>query len=218
MPEASSSSVMEQIVSLCKRRGFIYPASEIYGGLNGFWDYGPLGVLLKNNIRDWWWRNMVECPPVGPDGHPVDMVGVDTAIVQNPKTWVASGHVGGFSDPMVDDRETKQRYRADHLLTATGKVKRKNGNVDELGVFAVLSGDEAVANFVKRVDKLARKTGGGEVVAPEYGEFVPRTKFSPGQQGKGTRPEPTAPRTPTQPRDLNPMVPTYGGGLHDEAA
>src|SRR3954462_4689351 len=112
----AEANVMEKIVSLCKRRGFVYPASEIYGGLNGFWDYGPLGVLLKNNIRDHWWRNMVECPPLGPDGHPVDMVGIDTAIIQNPRTWVASGHVGGFSDPMVDDRETKGRFRADHLV------------------------------------------------------------------------------------------------------
>jgi glycyl-tRNA synthetase len=106
---------MEQIVSLCKRRGFIYPASEIYGGLNGFWDYGPLGCLLKNNIRDWWWHEMVLCPPIGPDGHPIEMVGLDSAIIQNPKTWVASGHAGGFSDPMVDDKESKQRFRADHL-------------------------------------------------------------------------------------------------------
>src|SRR4051812_35475288 len=90
----ASSNVMEQIVSLAKRRGFVYPASEIYGGLNGFWDYGPLGVLLKNNIRDWWWRQMVLSPPIGPDGHPVEMVGLDSAIIQNPKTWVASGHVG----------------------------------------------------------------------------------------------------------------------------
>src|SRR5437879_393486 len=114
----SEANVMEQIVSLSKRRGFVYPASEIYGGLNGFWDYGPLGVLLKNKIRDWWWRNMVEVPPIGPDGHPVDMVGIDTAIIQNPKTWVASGHVGGFTDPMVDDKETKQRFRADHFYAA----------------------------------------------------------------------------------------------------
>src|SRR5438309_119299 len=111
----SEASIMEKIVSLCKRRGFVYPASEIYGGLNGFWDYGPLGVLLKNNIRDSWWRNMVLTPPIGPDGHPVDIVGLDSAIIQNPKAWVASGHVGGFSDPMVDDKETKQRFRADHL-------------------------------------------------------------------------------------------------------
>ena len=114
----ADANVMEKIVSLCKRRGFIYPASEIYGGLNGFWDYGPLGVLLKNNIRDWWWRNMVITPPVGPDKHPVDMVGLDSSIIQHPKTWVASGHVGGFSDPMVDDRETKQRFRADQLYGA----------------------------------------------------------------------------------------------------
>src|SRR5437588_4349282 len=111
----AESTLMEQLVSLCKRRGYVYPASEIYGGLNGFWDYGPLGVLLKNNIRDWWWRNMVEVPPIGPGGHPIDIVGLDSSIIQNPKTWVASGHVGGFSDPMVDDRETKKRYRADHL-------------------------------------------------------------------------------------------------------
>ncbi|MGB7156905.1 MAG: glycine--tRNA ligase [Tepidisphaeraceae bacterium] len=111
MPDAS---VMEKIVSLCKRRGFVYPASEIYGGIRGFWDYGPLGVLLKNNIRDWWWRNMVEVPPVGPDGHPVDMVGIDTSIIQHPKTWEASGHVAGFNDPMVDDLGVT-RYRADHL-------------------------------------------------------------------------------------------------------
>src|SRR3954453_3807276 len=162
----AEATVMEKLVSLCKRRGFVYPASEIYGGLNGFWDYGPLGVLLKNNIRDSWWRSMVECPPIGPDGHPVDMVGLDSSIIQNPKTWVASGHVGGFSDPMVDDRETKQRYRADHLVCALATVRRKGGEVQEIGWLAVLSGDDAVEQFVKRAEKLARKTGGGEVVAP----------------------------------------------------
>src|SRR5437016_9219860 len=114
MPD-STPNVMEQIVSLCKRRAFIYPASEIYGGLNGFWDYGPLGTLLKNNIRDWWWRNMVECPPLGPDGHPIDMVGVDTAIIQNPKTWVASGHAAGFSDPARKCTKCGHIVRADHL-------------------------------------------------------------------------------------------------------
>jgi glycyl-tRNA synthetase len=106
---------MDKIVSLCKRRGFIYPASEIYGGINGFWDYGPLGVLLKNNIRDAWWRAMVECPPIGPDGHPIEMVGLDSAIIQHPKTWVASGHVGGFSDPMSTCRQCKRLFRSDHV-------------------------------------------------------------------------------------------------------
>jgi glycyl-tRNA synthetase len=111
----ADATLMEKLVSLCKRRGFIYPASEIYGGLNGFWDYGPLGVLLKNNIRDWWWRNMVECPPIGPDGHPIDMVGIDTAIIQNPKTWVASGHAGGFADPMSTCKQCKKLFRSDHV-------------------------------------------------------------------------------------------------------
>src|SRR5438105_7217945 len=109
------SDVMEHIVSLSKRRGFIYPASEIYGGINGFWDYGPLGVLLKNNIRDWWWRNMVECPPVGPDGHPIDMVGIDTAIIQHPKTWEASQHVATFADPVRKCTKCETTVRADHV-------------------------------------------------------------------------------------------------------
>ncbi|MEM9420635.1 MAG: glycine--tRNA ligase, partial [Planctomycetota bacterium] len=114
-PLDPASKSMDELVALCKRRGFVYPASEIYGGLNGFWDYGPLGTALKNNIRDHWWKHMVECPPIGPDGNPVSIVGLDSSIIQNPKTWEASGHVGGFSDPMVDDTDTKKRYRADKV-------------------------------------------------------------------------------------------------------
>ena len=106
---------LDELTSLCKRRGFVYQASEIYGGLNGFWDYGPLGVQLKNNLRDDWWRNMVEAPPIGPDGDPVRIVGLDSSIIQNPQTWVASGHVAGFSDPMVDCKGCKARFRADQL-------------------------------------------------------------------------------------------------------
>lgn len=112
---AITTKDMKDIVALCKRRGFIFGASDIYGGINGFWDYGPLGTELKNNLRDLWWKRMVTCPPIGPDGHPVQMVGLDSAIIQNPKVWVASGHVGGFSDPMVDCKETKKRYREDHI-------------------------------------------------------------------------------------------------------
>ncbi|NDE89987.1 MAG: glycine--tRNA ligase [Alphaproteobacteria bacterium] len=107
---------MANLVSLAKRRGFVFPASEIYGGLNGFWDFGPLGVALKNNIRDTWWRDMVECPPIGPDGNPLSIVGLDSAIIQNPKTWVASGHAEGFADLKTECTETKFRYRADHIL------------------------------------------------------------------------------------------------------
>jgi len=106
---------MDDIMALCKRRGFIFQASEIYGGVNGFWDYGPLGAQLKRNLRDAWWRDVVLTPPTGPDGREVSIVGLDSCIIQNPRVWEASGHVAGFNDPMVDDKETKQRFRADHL-------------------------------------------------------------------------------------------------------
>ena len=106
---------MDDLVALCKRRGFIFPASEIYGGINGFWDYGPLGTELKNNLRDAWWHDMVRCPPIGPDNQPLSIVGLDSSIIQNPKVWEASGHVGGFNDPMVDCKACKARFRADQL-------------------------------------------------------------------------------------------------------
>ena len=123
---------MEDLSALCKRRGFIFQASEIYGGLNGFWDYGPLGIQLKNNIRDDWWKSMVECPPLGPDGDPVQIVGLDSAIIQNPKTWVASGHVAGFNDPMVDCKTCKARFRADHIgeYDCPKKPSKKAGEHD----------------------------------------------------------------------------------------
>src|SRR3984957_17946817 len=155
--EKAAQTTMEQIVSLCKRRGFVYPASEIYGGLNGFWDYGPLGVLLKNNIRDWWWHNMVICPPVGPDSHPVEIVGLDSSIIQNPKTWVASGHVGGFADLMVDCRETKLRYRADHIIVVTALFKKRNDQTTYTWLLSALEGDEAEETITKKAKKLIQK-------------------------------------------------------------
>ncbi len=112
---ADTPKAMDELVALCKRRGFIFPASEIYGGINGFWDYGPLGTELKNNLRDWWWNDVVRCPPLGPDGEPLEIVGLDTAIIQNPRTWVASGHAEGFSDPMQTCRQCKKLFRADHV-------------------------------------------------------------------------------------------------------
>ncbi len=103
---------MENIVSLAKRRGFIYPGSDIYGGLSGTWDYGPLGVSLKRNIMQLWWKLFVEDRE--------DMYGIDAAILMNQKVWKASGHVDTFTDPLVEDLETKQRFRADHLLKDAG--------------------------------------------------------------------------------------------------
>ncbi len=116
---------MDKLVALCKRRGFIYQASEIYGGINGFWDYGPLGVELKRNIKEAWWQDMVRNPPPGPDGQEIVMVGLDSAIIQNPKVWQASGHVGTFADPMVDCRTEgcKGRFRADQVETSQCPLK-----------------------------------------------------------------------------------------------
>ena len=103
---------MEKIVALCKGRGFVYSGSEIYGGLSNTWDYGPLGVEFKNNVKKAWWRKFVQENPYN--------VGLDAAILMNPKVWVASGHVGGFSDPLMDCKECKTRHRADKLIEDTG--------------------------------------------------------------------------------------------------
>ena len=99
---------LDTLVSLCKRRGFIFPGSEIYGGLSNSWDYGPLGTEMKNAIRDWWWERFVHKRQ--------DMVGIDAAIMMNPKVWEASGHVANFNDAMVDCKNCKARHRADHLI------------------------------------------------------------------------------------------------------
>jgi glycyl-tRNA synthetase len=104
---------LETIVTLAKHRGFVFPGSEIYGGLANSWDYGPLGVLLKNNIRDAWWKFFVQ--------ERDDIVGLDAAILMNPKVWEASGHVANFNDPLVDCKSCKSRWRADHLLEAVVK-------------------------------------------------------------------------------------------------
>ncbi len=99
---------MDKIVDLCKSRGFVYPGSEIYGGLANSWDYGPLGVELKNNIKKAWWKKFVQESPYN--------VGLDASILMNPETWVASGHLGGFSDPLMDCKACKTRHRADNLI------------------------------------------------------------------------------------------------------
>ena len=99
--------LMERVVNLCKRRGLVFPSSEIYGGFRSTWDYGPLGVLLKRNVKDAWWRSMVQLRD--------DIVGIDAAILMAPKVWEASGHLDTFTDPLVDCRNCKERFRADHL-------------------------------------------------------------------------------------------------------
>ena len=131
---------MEKIVSLCKRRGFIFPGSEIYGGLAGTFDYGPLGVTLKKNIENIWWKMFVD--------DRTDMYGVDAAILMNPKAWVASGHVGGFSDPMVECPKCKKRHRADNVAIQFNKeVKETLGNLQYPD--STFSNIENLNNFYK---------------------------------------------------------------------
>lgn len=103
------NDLMDKIVSLSKRRGFVFQSSEIYGGLNGCWDYGPLGVELLNNIKQAWWRSMTFRD---------DVEGIDASILMHPKVWEASGHVENFTDPMVDCKECKARFRADQIEDA----------------------------------------------------------------------------------------------------
>jgi len=107
MTAAGDPKLMDRIVNLAKRRGLVFPSSDIYGGFRSTWDYGPLGVLLKRNVKDAWWRSMVQLRD--------DIVGLDSAILMAPKVWEASGHVGTFTDPLVDCRNCQERFRADHL-------------------------------------------------------------------------------------------------------
>jgi glycyl-tRNA synthetase len=124
--EVQDKQSMETFVSLCKRRGFVFQGSEIYGGIGGFWDYGPLGVELKNNIKRSWWRAMVQ--------ERDDVVGIETAIVMNPKVWEASGHVQTFADPMVDCKQCKRRFRADELVAHKHEPESAHGHmVDAAG-------------------------------------------------------------------------------------
>src|SRR5690348_13085041 len=117
----SSPDLMEKIVSLAKRRGFVFPGSEVYGGLANSWDYGPLGTELKNNIKSLWWNRFVHRRD--------DMVGIDAALIMNPKVWEASGHVSTFSDPLVECKKCHERFRADQidLKTPCPNCKSKDG-------------------------------------------------------------------------------------------
>ncbi|MBP0964672.1 MAG: glycine--tRNA ligase [Oscillospiraceae bacterium] len=122
-----AEKTMDKVVALCKNRGFVYPGSEIYGGLANTWDYGPLGVLLKNNIKNAWLKKFVQESPYN--------VGLDSAILMNPQTWVASGHLGGFSDPLMDCKECKTRHRADNLIEDQAGENTAGWTNDQLNEF-----------------------------------------------------------------------------------
>lgn len=122
MADSKANDLMERIVSLCKRRGLVFQSSEIYGGINGFWDYGPLGAELKRNVKDFWWRSMTQRRD--------DVVGLEATIIMHPKIWEASGHATTFADPMVDCLLTKKRFRADQVDPQSGIVYHYSGAED----------------------------------------------------------------------------------------
>jgi len=194
---------MDAIMALCKRRGFIYQASDIYGGINGFWDYGPLGSQLKKNLRDAWWQDMILRPcwgKAGPNGNPVRCVPVETRIVQHPKVWEASGHVAGFNDPMVDCRETKGRYRYDHVQVYVPA----SGDAGDKPVFAYVGDQPSEAKQLKKAQKTF-----GEVKSVLLSSI-------PQPWARVIGPDAEKPGTLTEPRQFNLMFKTYIGATAGE--
>ena len=148
MAEPKETPLMEKIVSLCKRRGFIFQSSEIYGGINGFWDYGPLGAELKRNVKELWWRSMTQ--------QREDVVGLEASIVMHPKIWEASGHTSTFSDPMVDCLGCRKRFRADQIEARSGTAYSYVGAFDEklwsqAAIAGITGGTEPSADFLSQL-------------------------------------------------------------------
>ena len=191
-------------MALAKRRGFIYQASEIYGGQSGFWDYGPLGAQLKKNLRDAWWEDMVLNPcggEPGPNGEPVRIVPLDTSIIQNPRVWEASGHIAGFSDPMVDCRETKQRYRFDHLMLYVPVSGERNGKP----LFAFMPDTASEQKQKKKAEKAFGET-----------RAVPLSQLPHSDWSHVVAPDAEKVGTLTEPRAFNLMFKTYVGATATE--
>jgi len=186
---------MDALASLCKRRGFIFQTSEIYGGINGFWDYGPLGVELKRNIKACWWKSMTQLRE--------DVVGLDSAIIMHPRVWEASGHVSSFKDPMLDCRETKCRYRADQIM-----VFRHKTDSDAL-MFAF--DEDAPAPAEKKIKKIA-----GENI--EDYETVALLDIPLEAYHRLVGPDTDTPGTLTEPRAFNLMFKTFIGPVEENSS
>lgn len=196
------ANLMEAIVSLAKRRGFVFPSSEIYGGLNGFFDYGPLGVELKKNIRDCWWADMVRRRD--------DIVGIETSIIMHPKVWEASGHVAGFSDPLVDCKVSKNRYRADQLFFAPVVVDGAT-----VGYVSALESEKTTEELQAAAELLKRKKAIQGTLAP----VQPRdfTEAKPEEIAQIPSPATGNPDL-TPPRAFNMMFQTNVGAMTDASS
>ena len=189
-------------MSLCKRRGFVFQSSEIYGGLNGCWDYGPLGAELKKNLKDYWWRRMVRDRD--------DVVGMDGAILQNRRVWQASGHESTFSDPLVDCKETKARFRADQIFFTPVIIGGEDHG------YTSVSESPTMADAAKdKIRKLQKKGG----IKGEIGEvdLKPLTEATPEQLSLIPSPNTNTPGSLTEPRQFNLMFKTYVGPVEDDS-
>jgi glycyl-tRNA synthetase len=191
---------METLVALCKRRGFIFQSSEIYGGINGFFDYGPLGAELKKNIRDCWWDDMVRRRD--------DVVGIETSIIMHAKVWEASGHVAGFTDPLVDCRVSKQRYRADQLFFAAVVVDGRT-----VGYVSALESERTAADLQEAAESFKRKKAVQGMLEP----VRPRDMTEAGPEEVPLIPSPATgePGSLTPPRSFNMMFQTNVGAMTD---
>ena len=197
------ANLMEALVSLAKRRGFIYQSSEIYGGLNGFFDYGPLGVELKRNIRDAWWRDMVQRRD--------DIVGIETSIIMHPKVWEASGHVAGFTDPLVDCKVSKQRYRADQLFFAPVVV---DGKI--VGYVSALESEQTTVDLQTSAEALKRKKAIQGTLEPvNVRDFTEATEA---EIPLIPSPATGEPGSLTPPRAFNMMFETNVGAMRDASS
>ena len=206
---------MEKLVSLCKRRGFLFQSSEIYGGMNGFWDYGPLGVELKRNIKDAWWSDMCSSHNelVQSDGAPTpyEMVGLDCTILMHPQVWKVSGHYDLFHDFMVDCRESKKRYRFDQLQGRWGKAKGKRIFVTTLGD-AETQDEDTQRRAQKYFNFRAKDLDQLEWDSP----YLSLDKIELAEMNLVLAPEAKEIGTLTEPREFNLMFKTYVGALSGE--
>ncbi|MFO7724358.1 MAG: glycine--tRNA ligase [Oceanipulchritudo sp.] len=194
---------LEALVTLCKRRGFIFQSSEIYGGYAGFFDYGPLGSELKRNIKDAWWKTMVH--------EREEIVGLDSTIIMHPEIWKASGHVEGFNDPMVDCRESKKRYRADQLFFAPVRV-----DGETIGYVSVEESGTMQAEAEEKAAELKRKQAVQGTLEPL--ELRDYTEAEPGEYERIPSPATGKPGSLTPPRQFNLMFETRVGPLADASA
>ena len=195
---------MKDLVAFCKRKGFIFLSSDIYGGLNGFFDYGPLGVELKRNIKAMWWKNMVHDRE--------DVVGLDSSIILHPNVWKASGHVDGFSDPMVDCKVTKMRYRADQVFYSPVSI---SGEV--IGYICVADGENRDAEIEKKVKALLKSVHRTGKHIDEL-NLKPLTEANPEEYVLIPSPATDKPGDLTPPRDFNLMFQTQVGAVASESS